>query len=371
MTELSFPTIVVVLALEAALLAVLLLMLKRSQETWFLGAFSLSVAAYVGFGYGLDPSGGTAHLRLAPVVANETLPGCLLLGFVSAALFGRLTTLAKSAFCLPAAEVLGEWLALATGRSLGDAFVALGQASIFLFSAYTLFLLMFHRRAYLGETAENKIQSAYVYITPAISVFVLNLLFVLNSTLPFLGTQGQTRALFIATLLIAVLWPLAYLVTKHASFLRVEPPQRQQPIEPIPAGGESSQSTDRGSATWQRLLSTLEDDRLFLEPDLTLTSLARSVGTNRAALSKLINDRAEVNFNRFINRYRVSFAQELLQQTDRSVLDIALEAGFSSKATFNRVFRSQTGQTPTDFRRDTIAGDHTVDHPRTAISEEA
>jgi AraC-like DNA-binding protein len=89
------------------------------------------------------------------------------------------------------------------------------------------------------------------------------------------------------------------------------------------------------------------------DPDLTAPMLARHLATNTTYLSKALNDGLGQNFNEFVNRLRVDAVKAELVRPDlrRDVLAIALDAGFSSKASFNRVFKRLTGQTPTDFRR--------------------
>jgi AraC-like DNA-binding protein len=89
------------------------------------------------------------------------------------------------------------------------------------------------------------------------------------------------------------------------------------------------------------------------EPDLSLAELARRLGTNTAYLSRAINEGLGVNFNAFVNRLR---AEEVARQMQadpaaRDLLQLALEAGFSSKATFNRAFRTAFGVTPSTFRQ--------------------
>lgn len=88
------------------------------------------------------------------------------------------------------------------------------------------------------------------------------------------------------------------------------------------------------------------------EPDLTLADLARRLGTNTGYLSRAVNDGLGVNFNEMINRMR---AEEVVRRIDAGdgapLTHIALEAGFSSKATFNRAFRAVHGFSPSARRQ--------------------
>jgi len=67
-------------------------------------------------------------------------------------------------------------------------------------------------------------------------------------------------------------------------------------------------------------------------------------------MSRTINLGLDTNFNRLINTMRVEHAKNLLKETDSNILEIALDSGFNSKPTFNRVFRDLSGQTPTQYR---------------------
>ena len=89
------------------------------------------------------------------------------------------------------------------------------------------------------------------------------------------------------------------------------------------------------------------------DPELTAPMLARLLATNTTYLSRALNEGLDVNFNEFINRIRVEAVQAELRaaSADRDILTIALDAGFNSKASFNRVFKRITSVTPTEFKR--------------------
>jgi AraC-like DNA-binding protein len=87
------------------------------------------------------------------------------------------------------------------------------------------------------------------------------------------------------------------------------------------------------------------------DPQLSLEQLARHLGTNTAYLSRAFNAGLGRNFSEVIASLRVQDVQDVLASEDpRDLLDIALAAGFSSKSSFNRVFKSQTGETPSQYR---------------------
>ena len=80
---------------------------------------------------------------------------------------------------------------------------------------------------------------------------------------------------------------------------------------------------------------------------------ARLLGTNTAYLSRAFNQGLGQNFSRAINRLRCEeVADGIASSPGAPILDLALDAGFSSKASFNRAFQDRFGMTPQAMRRE-------------------
>jgi AraC-like DNA-binding protein len=86
------------------------------------------------------------------------------------------------------------------------------------------------------------------------------------------------------------------------------------------------------------------------EPGLSLTEVARRLATNESYVSRAFNQGLGLNFNAVINGFRVDAVKAALVQESTELLPLALDCGFSSKASFNRVFREHTGQSPSAWR---------------------
>lgn len=109
---------------------------------------------------------------------------------------------------------------------------------------------------------------------------------------------------------------------------------------------------DIRAGLFESISNRVESDELYLDGNLSLSQLAKLTGVNKHHLSEVLNKHAGKNFYEFINEYRIEFVRRrLAADTERTILDIAFEAGFSSKSTFNAVFKQFTGETPSQYRK--------------------
>lgn len=102
-----------------------------------------------------------------------------------------------------------------------------------------------------------------------------------------------------------------------------------------------------------KLEQIMEQQKVFLEPGLTLSELATKLKTNTSALSATINMFFGKNFNDYINQYRVEEFKSQINRPENqnyTLLAVAFDCGFNSKATFNRAFRKITGKSPKDLK---------------------
>lgn len=98
----------------------------------------------------------------------------------------------------------------------------------------------------------------------------------------------------------------------------------------------------------------MRDEEPFLDPNLTQSRLAKQMGISAKHLSYVMNEGYGQSYTEFVNHHRIQKACDLLRDDefkDQSILEIALLAGFNSKSTFNRLFRLQTGITPSQYRK--------------------
>ena len=125
-------------------------------------------------------------------------------------------------------------------------------------------------------------------------------------------------------------------------------------------GRPSGDARDTVAPTLLRRLDHLMTaERAYRQEGLTIGLLAAKLGLPEYRLRQAINEGLGYrNFNAFLNRYRIDDAKTALSdasQREVPVLTIAMDAGFQSIGPFNRAFKTETGMTPTEFRRDALA----------------
>lgn len=103
-----------------------------------------------------------------------------------------------------------------------------------------------------------------------------------------------------------------------------------------------------------RMITAMKQDQLYLNPNLALSDLASLIQTSPANVSSLLNKELNLSFNDFVNKYRVDLVKEKLT-TDAidkyTLLSLAKDSGFKSKATFYRAFQKFTDETPSSYLR--------------------
>lgn len=90
----------------------------------------------------------------------------------------------------------------------------------------------------------------------------------------------------------------------------------------------------------------------FLNPKLTLSELAKLMGQSQRDISRVINEHHNVNFYEFINKFRVEKFKQLIESKgnkDFTIISLAYEAGFNSKATFYATFKKNMNCTPSTY----------------------
>ena len=135
--------------------------------------------------------------------------------------------------------------------------------------------------------------------------------------------------------------------------------QREEDDIAVQAGAEkyakSGLRKEQAEAYLTKLLSYMDDEKPYLDGDMTIHHLAQKTGIPRHYITEVLNEKYGRNFFTFVNEYRV---REVISRINDpkyqhyTILAIAFDAGFNSKSTFNTIFKAYTGKTPSEYRNE-------------------
>lgn len=215
-------------------------------------------------------------------------------------------------------------------------FVTYGLSSLRLLRRYRAALAA--ARSDDHRYAARWLQAALIALLALLLVWTVYLVWDLASPLGYAGLMGLYIAIAIFALFLGIeAW-------RHAAL-------------PFPKLADLTPAADTlppardWKALGERWAARVRDEQWDRDPELSLPLLARRLGTNTGHLSRAINEGLGVNFSTFVNDLRSRRVAALLDAGRADdLLDLALEAGFSSKASFNRAFTTSFGMTPSAYR---------------------
>jgi AraC-like DNA-binding protein len=129
-------------------------------------------------------------------------------------------------------------------------------------------------------------------------------------------------------------------------------------LHPIGVAGDTGSKTYNDMSQQEidsnltRLLEVMNKEQSYLDPNLSLKTLAGQTGIPVNLISYLINNKLDSSFSEWVNHFRIEAVKK--QMTSNrfkkiTLAGIANECGFNSKATFNRAFKLHTGMTPSEY----------------------
>lgn len=183
------------------------------------------------------------------------------------------------------------------------------------------------------------------------TILLLTFMLILDSAIAidFALSSGQRAARLIAigsAVVIPILLAAALLYPKVARGCAPA-------LELAGNGGRSSAISDSDEDL--RVIEALDDllsaRGLHRDPDLTLSRLARRLGLPARNVSGAVNRVKGLNVSQFVNEHRIAYAAKALADSDETIAEVMLSAGFRTKSNFNREFKRVTGESPMDYRR--------------------
>lgn len=184
------------------------------------------------------------------------------------------------------------------------------------------------------------------YLT--ISLLSIYLLSYVSTNLMLMGFNFEELLLGIVQLgCVIVVYSFSY----HAL---LQPATINHEDKKLPKYNNSSILEENKEEYLSKIDQLIEQEKLYLDPSLTLSKLADLIGVNRFYISQVINESKDKSFPDYINAYRIERSKALLKNDKTkhyTILAIAYESGFNSKTSFNNAFKKHTGLTPSAYRK--------------------
>ncbi len=132
--------------------------------------------------------------------------------------------------------------------------------------------------------------------------------------------------------------------------------QHESVIEELSEGGvyEIIDASNSGETDLSEIGVCVTDlfcnEKIYLNPNLKLSDIAKAIGTNRTYVSAFFNKEVGCTFYDYVNRLRIDYACNLLVSSKENLSQIAEKSGFNSSQSFIRVFNKIKGISPTEYR---------------------
>jgi AraC-like DNA-binding protein len=147
--------------------------------------------------------------------------------------------------------------------------------------------------------------------------------------------------------LVALGMAFVYLTTTTLFRIYPQPVQLDQPPQ---RGRVMTGLSAEEQVLAEQIRKLMELDKLYHEPTFSRADLARELNISESVLSRVVNIAFGKSFPKLLNDLRVEDAKRMLQNPAIPIQVVAFEVGFNSLASFNRVFREVTGETPSQYR---------------------
>jgi len=186
-----------------------------------------------------------------------------------------------------------------------------------------------------------------VWVTMAVYIVLDNLFYSI-----------QTDPILTNTVILVMLWSIAIWGLRQKPGFE-ELYENQDDIKAVLIQEDNLQRKYQRSALDQQqsalIATTIEksmaESELYLDASLSLQKLAKHIFTSPNYISQTLNETLGMNFFDYVNKYRVDAAKRMLEQSNNTVLDIAMSVGFNAKSSFYTAFKKETKQTPSQYRK--------------------
>lgn len=150
---------------------------------------------------------------------------------------------------------------------------------------------------------------------------------------------------------LALVWTLSVWGLRQKPYLVQEISETEKVDSAAPRYENSSLGEEQITRLAEKIETAMLEDKLYRDPDLSLSRLAKKIGARPNYVSQTLNMRLELTFFDYINKWRVEDAKAQLETSSDTVLSIAYDVGFNTRSSFYAAFKRFTGTTPSAWRK--------------------
>ena len=114
----------------------------------------------------------------------------------------------------------------------------------------------------------------------------------------------------------------------------------------------SALSEEHAARIARKIEVSMERDRLYRDPNLSLWDLAKHIGVSSNYVSQTLNETLGETFYDYVNAWRIKDAVKRIRETDETVLAISYDVGFNSRSSFYKAFKREMHTTPSALKRE-------------------
>lgn len=183
-----------------------------------------------------------------------------------------------------------------------------------------------------------------------LEMILLGIVFAIAIAVSILGLAQAMLPEKLFFTLYAISIGLAFLLVQTTLGLRPQLPAEVR--ETVQAYTSSTLTNVDCDAIQAKLNTLMQVDRIYVDSELSLPSLAERMGLSSHQLSELMNARLGKSFSRYLREQRIDAAKRMLRdEPSASVLSIGLSVGFTSQSNFYEAFREIEGMPPGQYRK--------------------
>ena len=226
-----------------------------------------------------------------------------------------------------------------------------------------MFKVLNRQRKIIIENYSDEHHLSNRWLTQFLSFYSLIYIFALARTLSIFSSYNNIFTMMtlvmMFSLFINICWILWQALNHPQLFVGVD--SKIEVLSDKPNIEEHANNQKGNATTNDDIIAKLESYMLlnkpFLDPSLSIDSLAKQIEIPSNELSILINRKIGQHFFDFVNTHRINFAAEILSDKNnknKTVMEILYDAGFNSKSSFNTAFKKHKHVTPSQYRKNSL-----------------